>query len=280
MASERPAHPLLPFVVRVRRRRREMPDIVSLELEPARPSLWPGFAPGQFTMLYAPGVGEIPVSISGDPADAGRIVQTIRDVGAVSRVLAALQPGDPLGLRGPYGQPWPVDDARGQDVVLIAGGLGLAPLRPAILHLLRARAAYGRLLLLYGARSPADILFRKQLERWRGRFDMYVDVTVDHAGTGWRGPVGTVTKLIEQANFAADVSHAFVCGPEIMMRYSARALQDRGVDPARIYLSMERNMQCAIGQCGHCQLGPEFICKDGPVLSLARLRPRLGRREL
>ncbi|MGE5269466.1 MAG: FAD/NAD(P)-binding protein [Thiohalocapsa sp.] len=269
------ASPMVPTVVRVRTRRRETRDTWTLALDAGQ-----HFAPGQFNMLYAFGIGEIPVSISGDPAAPRPLVHTVRAVGAVSDALTRLRPGEALGLRGPFGTPWPVDDAAGSDVVVIAGGLGLAPLRPAIYRLLATRERFGRIALLYGTRSPEDILFRRELERWRRRFDLAVEVTVDHAPDSWHGDVGVVTKLIGRAGFDPARTAAMVCGPEIMMRFAAAALGDAGVPPARIYVSLERNMKCAVGQCGHCQFGPTLLCRDGAVMRYDRVQPLLMTREL
>jgi NAD(P)H-flavin reductase len=270
------ATPMLPRVAQVRARRRETGDTWSLAVDAGAMA----FEPGQFNMLYAFGIGEIPVSLSGDPARPGLLIHTVRAVGAVSRAVTRLRPGDMLGLRGPYGTAWPVAENHGNDVVVIAGGLGLAPLRPAIYRLFAERERYGRIAVLYGTRSPADILFRRELERWRRRLDVAVEVTVDHADPLWHGNVGVVTKLVARAVFDADHTSAFVCGPEIMMRFAASALETAGVAPERIHVSLERNMKCAIGQCGHCQLGPSLVCRDGAVMRYDRVRPLLTLREL
>ena len=267
---------IVPAVVSVRSRRRETRDTWTLAVEAGDFA----FAPGQFNMLYAFGIGEIPVSVSGDPGKRGPLVHTIRAVGDVSRALTRLKRGDALGLRGPFGSAWPVVESRGRDVVVAAGGLGLAPLRPAIYPLLAERSAYGRIAVLYGSRSPDDILYRRELESWRRRLDIEVEVTVDHAGSTWRGNVGVVTKLIGRAGFDPDRTVALVCGPEIMMRFTANALESAGVAPERIYVSMERNMKCAVGQCGHCQLGPTLVCRDGPVMRYDRVNRLMLIREL
>jgi NAD(P)H-flavin reductase len=273
------AEPMAPRPFRVRERRPENADTVTVTLEPddGGPAL--AFAPGQFTMLYAFGVGEVPVSISGDPG-AGALVHTVRAVGAVSRAICAAQPGDTLGVRGPFGSAWPIDRAPGCDVILVAGGIGLAPLMPAFHALVARRAELGRLLLLVGARTPADLLFRDQLERWRGHFDLDVQATVDAGDHAWMGPVGVVTKLIERAELDGGEALAMLCGPEVMMRYSVLELEERGVDPGNIHVSLERNMKCALGHCGRCQLGPLFVCRDGPVLAFERVAPLLAVREL
>jgi NAD(P)H-flavin reductase len=194
--------------------------------------------------------------------------------------MKELRPGDWIGVRGPFGTAWPVDDLAGYDILVMAGGIGLAPLRPAIHRILARRMRYGNVVLLYGARTPADILYRKELQRWRGMFDFQVEVTVDRAERDWLGHVGVVTTLLEQARCDFAQTAALVCGPEIMMRFAVRELLDRGVSEERIFLSMERNMKCGIGICGHCQVGPEFVCKDGPVFAYPRVRDILGRSEL
>ena len=186
-------------------------------------------------------------------------------------------PGDVVGVRGPFGRPWPVDEAEGRDVVIVAGGIGLAPLRPALLHVLARRERYGRVTLLYGGRAPEQLLFREQLAGWRAREDLDVGVTVDMARGGWRGRVGVVPALVPGARLDPENTTAMICGPEIMMRASASALTDRGVPASSIHISMERNMQCGFGRCGHCQLGPTLICRDGPVYPLDDHRPLVGR---
>jgi NAD(P)H-flavin reductase len=271
------ADPMVPVLARVTGRTQELADSVTLEVKAAG---WPGGAPGQFNVLSVFGLGEVPISISGPAAGNDHILHTIRDVGAVSHALAELQPGDSLGLRGPFGTSWPVAQAKGRDVVVIAGGLGLAPVRPILYHILANRTDYGRVSLLYGARSPTEILFGAELQDWRGRFDIEVEVTVDRASEDWRGHVGVVTALMPFASFDPAKTTGFVCGPEIMMRFAANALSDAGVDATDIHLSMERNMQCGIGLCGHCQLGPAFICKDGPVLDWHALKPLMAVKEL
>ena len=270
--------PMTPVPFTVRRATRESADTVTLELD-AGPSGF-AFAPGQFNMLYALGVGEVPISISGDPAAGAPLEHTIRSVGAVSAALCALQDGDAVGVRGPFGADWRVGAAEGSDVVIVAGGIGLAPLRPAIRELLARREAFGRVSVLYGARTPADLLFRDELEGWRGRLDADVEVTVDAATPEWRGDVGVVPRLLARARFDAARTVGMVCGPEVMMRFTVQALRDAGVAADRILVSLERNMQCAIKQCGHCQLGPFFVCADGPVMPYAQVAPWLRPREV
>lgn len=268
---------MTPTPYRVTGRRQETVDTWTLELEPRNGGV-PGPEPGQFTMLYAWGVGEVPISLSGVEA-GGRLVQTIRDVGAVTHKLCSLEPGRSLGVRGPLGHGWPIDELVGTDVVVVAGGLGLAPLRPAVRALLARRAEFGRLILLYGARTPPDLLFRDELELWVTEgFD--VQLTVDAADTDWPGPVGVVGKLVTRADLDASRTAALMCGPEVMMRFTALALADRGVAPEKTYVSLERSMKCGVGQCGHCQIGPTLVCLDGPVYTWAEMAPWLSVRGL
>ncbi len=275
---DRVPDPMIPLPYRVESVQRELQDSFTLELRAEDGGM--RFEPGQFNMLYRFGVGEVPISISGDPADTGKLLHTVRAVGAVTRALEGLEPGETLGIRGPFGKPWPVKLAEGQDVVIVAGGIGLAPLRPVIHHLLTQRERYGSICLFYGARTPQDILYAGQLMQWRGRFDMKVDVTVDRADPSWRGKVGVVTKLLGERGFAPLDTLAMLCGPEIMMRHCIMGLNDLGVGNERIYVSMERNMKCAVGFCGHCQFGGAFVCKDGPVFRFDRIAERFGIREL
>lgn len=271
--------PMLPQAFRVAKVRRELSDTFTMELEAAGGGGLV-FRPGQFNMLYLFGIGEVPISISGDPADRSRLVHTTRAVGAVTKALDACKAGDMIGVRGPFGTAWPVEAAYGRDLVFVAGGVGLAPLRPAIYHALSNRERFGRVMVLYGARTPEDILFKKELERWRGRFDMDVVVTVDRATGKWNGNVGVVTTLIAKGGFDPQQATAFVCGPEVMMRFAAQALEKRGVGREHLWLSMERNMKCGCGLCGHCQWGPHFVCKDGPVFRYDRIVDLLSVAEL
>ena len=198
----------------------------------------------------------------------------------MTAAMTKLRPGALVGIRGPFGTGWPIDACSGRDVILIAGGIGLAPLRPALYRLLADRERYGRIIVLYGCRTPGDLLFKKEIGVWRSRLDMHVYVTVDRAAGNWRGYVGVVTAVLPKAPFVPDNTVAMVCGPEVMMRFSAMGLEERGVPAAAIYLSMERNMKCGIGLCGHCQYGPTFVCKDGPVFRYDRIRHLLPIREV
>ena len=263
----------------VRSSRPDTRDTRTLELSPVDGGPL-AFDAGQFTMLLAFGVGEVPISISGDPTALDPLVHTIRAVGPVSRALAGASPGTVLGVRGPFGTGWSVGDGRGGDVVFVAGGIGLAPLRPAIREVCAARADYGHVAVLYGARTPDDLLYADDLQRWAGEHDVEVQVTVDHGQHAWRGRVGVVTELVARARFDGARTLGLVCGPEVMMRYSALALLDRGVRKDRVRLSMERNMQCGVGLCGHCQLREYFVCVDGPVLPYDALEPLISRADL
>ncbi|HTX62204.1 MAG TPA: FAD/NAD(P)-binding protein [Acidimicrobiales bacterium] len=271
VAAESIRHPLVPSVWRVAGRREETSDVVTLTLRPGDAAP-PAFLHGQFHMLTAFGVGEAAVSISGIPGQGDDVEHTIRVVGPVTRALCRLPVGGAVGVRGPYGKGWGIEEdgedvARPTDYVVVAGGIGLAPLRGAV-HDLAARQQRGtaRLFVLAGAKTPDQILFPDDLARWR-RAGAYVDVSVDVAPAGWSGTVGVVTALLPPAPFDPARAVALVCGPEVMMRFTAEALVGQGVEPERIRMSLERNMQCGCGLCGHCQLGPLLVCRDGPVVA-------------
>lgn len=266
---------LVPLTYRLVDRHRETADTVTVGLEPAGESLQP-FEPGQYAMVYAFGVGEIPVSVSRAAGD-GRLTHTVRSVGAVSRALCGLPAGASVGVRGPFGTGWDLAAARGRDLLVVAGGIGLAPLRPLIDAVLAEPAAYGRLNVLVGARTPDDLLYGAESPTWLRPFGA---VTVDRPGDGWNGRVGVVTTLLDEARFTPADTTAFVCGPEVMIRATARELVHRGVRADRVQVSLERNMRCATGHCGHCQLGPLLLCRDGPVVGYDLAEPLLTVREL
>jgi len=272
-----PDDPMLPRPFRVVARHQDTADTATLDLEPVD---GPGliFTPGQFTMLGRLGVGEVPISISGDPA-APPLRHTIRDLGGVTHMLVQARVGDVLEVRGPYGTGWEVADGAGGDVLVVTGGIGLAPLRPALLQLVAQRDRYRNVTLLYGARSPADQLYPDELKQWAAR-GIEVHTIVDHGTADWRGRVGLVTSLIPRANVDPTQTLALLCGPEVMMRMVTNALLDVGVDPGRVRWSMERNMKCGVGLCGHCQLRDLFLCVDGPVLDYPVLAPLIATREL
>ena len=272
--------PMVPDVYRIGRRHRETADTWTIELEPADGSRPPSFEPGQFNMVYAFGIGEVPISISGDPASSGPLVHTVRAVGAVTEAICGSHSGASLGVRGPYGSSWPVSEAEGGDLVVIAGGLGLAPLRPALLAGLASRSSFHRVVLLYGGREPEQLLFRHELERWREDPAVEMAVTVDTAGGGWSGDVGVVTKLIDRAGLDPARSLALLCGPEAMMRFAIRSLRGIGLAAEDMLFSIERNMKCALTQCGRCQFGPTFACREGAVLRLSHVEPFYDLREV
>jgi NAD(P)H-flavin reductase len=274
------ANPMCPQAHRVDSVLRETKDTFTLTLSPCNGAGSVPYAAGQFSMIYEFGVGEVPISMSGDPQHAGTLVYTVRSVGLATRSVIRRRPGECLGIRGPFGSAWPLAEACGKDVLLVAGGIGLAPLRPAIYQILSHRKDYSRLMVLYGARSPRDLLFRKELSLWARSPDTQLLTTVDYGDASWRGSVGVVTNLFRSLRLDPDRTVAMMCGPEIMMRFTIAELSRRRVSSANIYLSMERNMKCAVGFCGHCQYGPHFICKDGPVFSYDRVRDWLGKHEL
>ena len=276
--AEKPVGAMVPRVFRLADRRQDTADTFTMMLEPTD-GIPLKFIPGQFTMLSAFGVGEVPISVSSAANVDGPLQHTIRDVGAVTHALSNTAVGSVVGVRGPYGTGWNVTDGEGGDVVLVAGGIGLAPLRPAVLELLRHRQRYGRVVLLYGTRSPADVLYADELRRWDD-LDVEVLVTVDYGTPEWMGRVGLVTTLIKRAGFDPRATLALICGPEVMMRFTAAALVERGVRPERVRVSLERNMRCGAGLCGHCQYRELFVCLDGPVLPFDQVTGLLGVREL
>ncbi len=226
--------------------------------------------PGQFLMLDLPGFSAVPISIS--RYREGEIYLTIRTEGATTRAITSLRAGSQVGLRGPVGKGWPIEEAFGRDVVIVAGGIGLPPLRPLIDNILHSRGYFGRVRLFYGARTPKDLLFTEELKAWAARDDITVGVTVDRAQVGtWGGAVGVVTQLFDREPIDGSHTTAYICGPEKMMSATANSLAGRGILPERIFLSMERHMECGIGLCGHCQMGKNFVCKDGPVFSRREL---------
>lgn len=230
------------------------------------------FAPGQFNMLYIPGVGESAISISGDPQNHDGLLHTIRIAGNVTNTISRLGVGDMLGLRGPFGVPWPMHELAGKDVVIVAGGVGLAPVRPIIYSILRNRERYGNVWLLCGARTPDGLLFQREYDEWsQGKIN--VQLTVDRATSEWKKSIGVVTLLLDRLRLPRrEETRIIACGPEVMMKYVASTAIGRGIDSEHIWVSMERHMQCAVGLCGHCQLGPTFVCKDGPVFRYDAIR--------
>jgi len=224
------------------------------------------FKPGQFNMLYIYGVGEIPISISGDPSDKEGIDHIIRVVGTVSRAMEACEVGDSLGIRGPFGSEWPLEEAKGKDVLIVTGGLGCAPVMGAIHYILNRRKEFGALKILHGIKAPKDLIYRQKIEEWKQFPDTEVHLTSDESDKDWKFHIGVVTNLMEKINVDPANTIVMMCGPEIMMKFSIKEFKKRNIPAEQIYLSMERNMKCAMGFCGHCQYGPHFICRDGPIL--------------
>lgn len=235
------------------------------------------FLAGQFNMVYLFGVGEVAISIVSDPDEPELLDHTIRTVGRVTKAMADLKPGDVLGIRGPFGQGWPLDEARRRDVVIVTGGLGCAPVVGAIEYIFRRRDQYGSVKILHGVKTPEDLLFRERFDLWRRQPDTEVLLTSDRPGKIWRHHVGVVTELFEMVSIDPETTMVLMCGPEIMMRLGVPILTRRGIPETAIYVSLERHMECGIGLCGHCQLGPYFVCKDGPVMRYDRVEPWLGR---
>ena len=260
----------------------ETSDTFSIHLEPrdGNGSAPYQFRPGQFNMVYLFGVGEAPISVCGDPARMGTIRHTTRIVGTVTRHMGRLRPADTIGIRGPFGTSWPMKEAEGKDVILVAGGIGLAPLRPVMYTITENRDKFGRVILFYGARTQEDILYRKELERWGSSLDLEIFATVDRGTLGWHGNVGVVTTLIKRGPIEPGNSIVMICGPEVMLRYSVQEILGRGLSESQIYVSLERNMKCGVGYCGHCQLGPEFVCRDGPVFPYTRVAKQINVVEL
>lgn len=254
--------------------RDEVPGVFTYELELEDEGVQGSyrFEPGQFNMLYVPGFGESAISISSGPGRHATMLHTIRIAGNVTRALARHSVGDRIGVRGPFGSAWPVEACRGADVVIATGGIGLAPLRPVVYHILENRGDYGRVFLLYGARTPKDLLYSAEYDDWRAG-GIEVETTVDLGDADWQGHIGVVPVLFYRLRLHPGRTRIMTCGPEIMMRFVIFEALARKVGPEHIFLSMERNMNCAVGFCGHCQLGPTFICKDGPVFSYERIEP-------
>ena len=275
-----PTSAMEPVPHRVRARAIESFEAGTIWLEPVEHRLPPP-RPGQFMMLYAFGIGEIAMSVSGVPTcDDDVVAHTIRSVGLVSQALHDAEVGTIVGVRGPFGTDWEVASAIGHDLVIISGGCGLAPLRPVILAVLEARSQFGRVTIIAGARTPRHFLFRDEADEWVGNPLLDTELTVDDAGTGWPWRVGLVTEPVRSLTLNPGRTAAFVCGPEPMMRFSARALLDKGMSHSDIRVSLERNMQCGVGRCGHCQLGPLLLCRDGPVVGYDVAEPLLRVAEL
>ncbi len=268
----------LPVEAEVIERVVETPSVVTLRLRLTDPDAHAAFrfAPGQFNMLYLHGVGEVPISIVSDPQDETLFDHTIRMVGRVTRAMGELGPGARLGMRGPFGRGWPLAEAEGRDVFVVTGGLGCAPVVSAINYIIRRRGRFGRLTVMQGVKHSDDLLWRDRYAAWAALPETQVLLAADEAGPDWPWAIGPVTRLFDRAELDPARTVVMMCGPEGMMIAVSRDLLGRGFPPEAIWLSMERNMKCAIGQCGHCQLGPDFVCKDGPVFPYPRVAPLLG----
>jgi sulfhydrogenase subunit gamma (sulfur reductase) len=266
-----------PHAATVVERTQESPTIFTfrLRLDDATAQAAYRFAPGQFNMLYLYGVGEVPISIMSDPEERDGIGHTVRALGRVTHGLAALQPGDKLGLRGPFGRGWPLQEMSGRDVVLVLGGLGCAPVVSVIRYILKRRERFGKLVIIQGVKHSEDLIWREQFDRWSHLPDTQVLVAATQGGALWPWHVGRVTEVFGLANFDPARAAAMMCGPEGMMRVAAEHLLARGLPESNLYLSMERNMQCAVGRCGHCQLGGTFVCGDGPVFAWRQVKSLL-----
>jgi NAD(P)H-flavin reductase len=252
----------------------EVTDVATFSLRFVDPKIQEAyrFRPGQFNMLYLPGYGEAAISISSDPSDRSLIAHTVRFVGNVTRAASRLKPGDQVGLRGPFGTSWPIEKLEGKDLFIACGGIGLPPLRPAIYHIMKHREKYGNVTLLYGARTPTDLMYTREHDQWRAA-NIHVEVTVDRSEADWNGHVGVVPMWFYNFRMHPRKTAVLTCGPEIMIRFVIFEALARRVAPESIFVSLERNMKCGQGSCGHCQIGPFFVCRDGPVFPFSTLQP-------
>ena len=269
------ANPHLPRTAVIEERIQETPTVMTLRLRMEGSSSPFLFRPGQFNMVGVFGVGEIPLSIVSDPLDIESIDHTVRIVGRVTEALARKRPGDRLTVRGPFGNGWPLEESRGRDLVLISGGLGCAPLVSVVNYIVRRRESFGRLTVIHGVKNPQDLFWKDRFSRLNELSRTRAYLTSDVGGADWEGWVGPVTDLIDHVPFSATTS-AKICGPEPMMLGAIKKLVAQGVPEEDLWISMERNMQCAAGFCGHCQLGGTFICQDGPVFRYSRIKGLLG----
>ncbi len=231
------------------------------------------FDTGQFVELTVFGVGEAPFTPSSSPYDKERMDVTVMDVGLVTSKLHEMEPGQSIGVRGPYGKGYPLDEFKGKDVLIVGGGVGLAPLRSLIFSLFEDLDSYRKVLIRYGAKTPSDIVYKDEIWSWGKKDKIDLVVTVDEGDESWKGPVGVVTTIVDDRGIDLKQSVAVVCGPPIMMKFATlKLVNEIGYDPSNVYLSMEKNMSCGIGKCGHCGLGPFYVCKDGPVFSYDRIK--------
>jgi NAD(P)H-flavin reductase len=276
-----PSQPMLPYWAKINEIQPEAPGVATFWLKFDDESVQKGFSfqPGQFNMVYVPGYGEAAISISSAAQDNQRIGHTVRSIGNVTHKMAKLKVGDSVGVRGPFGSYWPLEEAKGSDILIATGGIGFPPLRPVLYHILRHRSDYGRVVLLNGARTPKDLQYTTEYETWSNN-GIETMSTVDRADDTWTGQVGVVPILFYRLRMEPQRSYVFTCGPEIMIRYVLFEAMARRVPLNRIFMSLERNMKCGLGSCGHCQIGPYFVCRDGPIFSLEKLQPYYNVEEL
>jgi NAD(P)H-flavin reductase len=276
-----PSEPMLPFWAEIREIVREAPGVSTYWLEFLDPNLQKefNFKAGQFNMVLVPGLGEAALSISSDIEDTHRIGHTIRAVGNVTSAISRMSVGDVLGIRGPFGSWWRLDEFTGKDIVIAAGGIGLPPIRPVLYYIQHHRNDFGKVIVLYGARTPNDLQFTSEYQAWQ-EADIEINVTVDRGDDTWQGRVGVVPILFYHTQIDPHKTVILTCGPEIMIRFVIFEALARRVPPERIFVSLERNMKCGLGSCGHCQIGPFFVCKDGPVFSFDQLQPYVNVEEL
>jgi NAD(P)H-flavin reductase len=269
-----PSQPMLPFWAEIRQINREAPGVSTYWLEFLDPDLQKGFhfKAGQFNMVLVPGLGEAAISISSDVEDTRRIGHTIRSVGNVTSAISRMSVGDVLGIRGPFGSWWKLEEFIGKDIVIAAGGIGLPPIRPVLYYIQHHRHEFGKVIVLYGARTPNDLQFTAEYQHWQDA-NIEINVTVDRGDDAWQGRVGVVPILFYHTRIDPRNTVILTCGPEIMIRFVIFEALARRVPPERIFVSLERNMKCGLGSCGHCQVGPFFVCKDGPVFSFDKLQP-------
>jgi NAD(P)H-flavin reductase len=267
-------NPYLPMAAEVVDNIEEAPGIntLRLRLRDAQQRADYRFAPGQFNMLYLANVGEVPISISSDPGDVEFIDHTIRAVGRVTEGMVRLKAGDIMGLRGPFGAGWPMEQAKGRNLLVITGGIGCAPTASVVQYAHARRDQYGKISVCHGVRKPDDLIYGERFANWCKAPDTVCMFASQEPAPGWSGRTGLVTQLLDDLAPEAIEGMAMMCGPEPMMRAVAEELLNRGRPIEDIYVSMERGMQCGLGHCGHCQYGPDFICKDGPVFPYARVR--------
>jgi len=276
-----PSNPMIPYWAEIKEIQPEAPGVATYWLQFLDPAVRQGYAflPGQFNMLYMPGYGEAAISISSNPENRELVGHAVRHVGNVTNNIARLRVGDVIGVRGPFGTAWPIFEAKGSDIIISTGGIGFPPLRSLIYYTMQHRQDYGRIVVLYGARTPRDLQFTSEYEAWE-KAGVEIMVTVDRSDETWTGQVGVVPILFYRLKMDPRKSYILTCGPEIMIRFVVYEALARRVPANRIFVSLERNMKCGLGQCGHCQIGPYFVCKDGPVFSYDALEPYYNVEEL